>query len=205
MGAAPDVDHDQDERPISTVSDPPRGRSGVSGSSRRLAGMRAPAPGRAGAVEGKDRVGAAYTPGSSMEHAGVTAPGILSLVASVSAWFMAPSDSAPESRQGAQVCPGAATARRRARCSLPVREPLRTDARLRDLGPQGPGRRVPSRRDPAADQPRRHRYGGKTARVIERTHGWDSSSLRCILRNPHTRAARQSTHGMVLLSVRRRR
>jgi hypothetical protein len=23
MGAAPDVDHDQDERPISTVSDPP--------------------------------------------------------------------------------------------------------------------------------------------------------------------------------------
>ena len=37
----------------------------------------------------------------------------------------------------------------------------RPDPRLRHLGPQGPGRRVPGRGDPAGDQPRRRCSGGR--------------------------------------------
>lgn len=45
--------------------------------------------------------------------------------------------------------------------------------------------------------PRRQRYGGKTSRVIERTGGWDTSSLACILHNPTYKggATVDSRHG----------
>jgi exodeoxyribonuclease V alpha subunit len=65
---------------------------------------------------------------------------------------------------------GAAAARRRTGGPLPVREPVRPDARLRHLGPQGPGRRVPRRRAASRHEPR------PDARQDAALHGADPRS-----------------------------